>query len=183
MARDGERGLPPNLYLVGMMASGKTTLGRMLAAALGRPFLDLDELIEEEAGRTIAEIFEQEGEEGFRRRETRSLGRVSGERGLVVSLGGGAILREENRRMLRASGYSIYLKVRPETALARLSEHPVRPLLRGLSLEERLRLLRHLLRVREPYYREADLVIENEGPPEETLERLLRTLRRKGWVG
>ena len=182
MVRDAELRLPPNLYLVGMMASGKTTLGRMLAAALGRPFLDLDELIEEEAGMTIAEIFEREGEEGFRARETRALLQVSRERGLVVSLGGGAVLREENRRAIRATGYSIYLKVRPETALARLPEHPIRPLLSGLEWEERLALLRRLLAIREPYYREADLVIENEGPPEATLERLLHELRQRGWA-
>lgn len=182
MAGDVERRLPPNLYLVGMMASGKTTLGRMLAASLDRPFLDLDELIEEEAGMTIAEIFEQEGEEGFRARETRALLTVSGERGLVVSLGGGAVLRAENRRALKATGYSIYLKVRPETALVRLPEHPIRPLLMGLEWEERLALLRRLLAIREPYYLEADLVIENEGPPEATLERLLQELRRRGWV-
>ena len=177
-----ERRLPPNLYLLGLMASGKTTLGRMLAAALGRPFLDLDELIEEEAGRTIAEIFEEEGEEGFRERETQCLLRVSCERGLVVSLGGGAVLREENRRAIKATGYSIYLKIRPETALARLPEHPIRPLLMGLEWEERLQLLRRLLTVREPYYLKADLVVENEGPPEATLERLLEELRRRGWA-
>jgi len=172
-----ERGAVANLYLIGMMGSGKTTLGRLLAGELGRPFADTDELIEQSTGRSIPEIFRERGEAGFRELETACLFEVSRAKGLVVSLGGGAVLREENRRLIRATGRSIYLKVRPETILARLPEHPDRPLIAGMDLEERLQTLRELLRLREPYYLQADLVVENDGPPWEALGVIMRALK------
>jgi shikimate kinase len=170
-----------NLYLIGMMGSGKTTLGRLLAQALECPFLDTDEMVELREGRTIEEIFREEGEAYFRELETMCLLEVSRGQGAVIALGGGAILREENRRLIRTTGRSIYLKVKPETILARLPEHPARPLVTAVEAHERLALLRRLLAVREPYYLQADLVVENEGPPEATLSVILRELRRWDW--
>jgi len=172
-----------NIYLVGMMGSGKTTLGRLLAQELKRPFADLDELIELQTGRSIAQIFREEGEAGFRELETASLLEISRVRGWVVALGGGAVLRETNRRIIQTTGYSIYLKACPETVLVRLPEHPIRPLLWGMDLEERLETLRKLLAAREPYYRQADLVVPNDGSPQEALEAILRGLKRLGLTG
>ncbi len=166
-----------NIYLIGMMGSGKSTLGRLLAEELKRPFVDTDEWIELRAGSSIAEIFRERGEAHFRDLETASLLEVSQGRGWVVALGGGAVLRAENRRIIRATGYSIYLKIRPETGLARLPSHPERPLLQVADLKERLRLLRQLLLSREPYYLEADFIVENDGPPDEALEKILQALR------
>lgn len=177
-----ERSRAVNLYLVGMMGAGKSTLGRALARALARPFVDTDEQIERETGRTIEEIFRERGEAGFRDLETACLVDISRGRGLVIALGGGAVLRAENRRLIRATGRSIYLRARPETIVARLPEHPARPILLGAELEERLALLRRLLALREPYYLQSDLVIDNEGPLEETLKTILRELRRRGWT-
>jgi shikimate kinase len=171
-----------NLYIVGMMGAGKSTLGRALAQELDRPFVDTDEQIERETGQTIEEIFRERGEAGFRDVETACLLDVSRGQGLVIALGGGGVLREENRRVIRATGRSIYLRARPETIVARLPEHPVRPILLGAELEERLELLRRLLALREPYYRQSDLVVDNEGPLEETLGTILRELRRRGWT-
>lgn len=169
-----------NIYLVGMMGSGKTTLGRLLAEELERPFVDLDEMIELQTGRSIAEIFREEGEAGFRELETASLLEISRVRGGVVALGGGAVLREINRRIIQTTGYSIYLKVRPETVLARLPEHPVRPLLLGMDLQEKLEALRRLLAAREPYYHQADLIVPNDGSPQQALEAILRGLKQSG---
>jgi shikimate kinase len=171
-----------NLYLVGMMGAGKSTLGRALAQALERPFVDTDEQIERETGRTIEELFRERGEAGFRDLETACLLEVSRGRGLVVALGGGAVLREENRMMIRTTGRSIYLRARPETIVARLPEHPARPILLGAELEERLVILKRLLALREPYYLQSNLVVDNEGPLEETLGTILRELRRRGWA-
>lgn len=169
-----------NIYLTGMMGSGKTTLGKLLAGELKRPFADADERIEVHANCSIAEIFRARGETHFRDLETATLLEFSRERGWIVSLGGGAVVREVNRRAIQAGGYSIYLKVRPEIALARLPEHPARPLLEGMSLQEQLYALERLLAARELYYLKADLVIENDGAPEGALEKILRELQRAG---
>lgn len=168
-----------NVYLLGMMGSGKTTLGKMLAARLRRPFLDTDELVEARAGSSIPELFTEEGEARFRTLETECLLELGREQGLVVALGGGTVTREPNRHVIQA-GYSIYLSARAETLMARLAEHPERPLLAGMDALEKLQALRRLLALREPYYLQADLVVENEGPPWEALERIVQALAREG---
>ncbi|OGF53059.1 MAG: hypothetical protein A2Z21_00225 [Candidatus Fraserbacteria bacterium RBG_16_55_9] len=166
-----------NIYLTGMMGSGKTTLGRLLSQKLGCPFADTDELIEARTNCSIAQLFREQGEAHFRDLETATLLELNQKRGWVVSLGGGAVLREVNRHAIQAAGYSIYLKVSPETILARLPEHPGRPLLLGTDLPERLHLIEKLLAAREPYYLQADSVIENGGSPDETIGKILKELR------
>src|SRR5690606_7318122 len=96
--------------LVGMMGVGKTTIGRQLAAALGREFIDLDHAIEARCGVRIATIFDIEGEAGFRRRETATLDEYTRRPGLVLATGGGAVLSGENRRMLDERGCVVYLR-------------------------------------------------------------------------
>jgi len=169
-----------NICLIGMMGSGKTTLGRLLAEELKRPFADTDELLEARTGCSISQIFRQHGEAHFRDLETSILLELSRERGWVLSLGGGTVLREINRHAIQADSFCIYLKTKPETILARLPEHPIRPLLEGMNLQERLQALERLLLAREPYYLQADCVVENDGAPEVALEKILQELRQAG---
>jgi shikimate kinase len=113
------------------MGAGKSTAGRLLARVLGRDFLDLDEQIVARAGRSISQIFEDEGEGGFRQREHDALRQVAQRENIVVALGGGAVLRDDNWELIQQSGISIYLKVRPELLVQRIEGEPERPLLVG----------------------------------------------------
>src|SRR5437773_2639715 len=104
------------IFLVGFMATGKTTVGRILAARLGWRLVDLDEMITREAGQSVPRIFETEGEAGFRAREARALGAVSRERQVVVAPGGGAACREDNLRTMLDAGRVVALAITPEEA-------------------------------------------------------------------
>jgi shikimate kinase len=121
------------VFLVGFMGAGKSTVGRMLADRLGKSFVDLDDRIEERAGATISEIFEAQGEEGFRVLESEAVASVAEEDDAVVACGGGAVLSDENRRVMRDLGCVVYLAVTPEIALARVGGAESRPLLAGRS--------------------------------------------------
>ena len=149
-----------NIYLIGLMGAGKTTVGRQLAKSLGRQFLDSDHEIEARTGVRIPTIFEIEGEAGFRQRETLVLADIAKEQNLVVATGGGAVLAPANRRCLAASGTVIYLFARPEVLYARTRHDRSRPLLR---VADPLAKLKELFAERDPLYREiADLVIEGK---------------------
>jgi len=150
------------LWLLGMMGAGKSAVGRALAAELGLPFLDLDREVEAAAGCSIAELFASKGEAAFRRRERAALEALAGRRA-VVALGGGAPAQPGVPARLAASGTRVYLRARPETLLARIGEAADRPLLAGLGPAERLAELRRLLALREPAYREAELVLDTDG--------------------
>jgi shikimate kinase len=146
--------LPPRVYLVGPRGSGKTTVGRLLAGRLGWSFLDMDERIEAAAGRSVAQLFFDEGEAGFRDREAAVLRELAARPGLVIATGGGVVLRPDNRDTLRATGHCVWLAAHPATLFARIQGDPAtagrRPPLTGLSgLEE----IEHVLAVREPLYR------------------------------
>ncbi|PQJ35978.1 shikimate kinase [Salinibacter sp. 10B] len=118
------------LYLNGFMASGKSTVGPRVAARLGMTFLDLDRLITAHAGRSIPDIFAEDGEEHFRHLERTALRQTAETDELVVALGGGALIDEENRAFAKAHGRVVYLKVDPETVLERVAdEADQRPLL------------------------------------------------------
>jgi len=154
-----------HLYLTGYRGSGKTSLGKWLGARLSRPVIDLDDRIEEAAGCSIREIFEQEGETGFRDRETDALRHLSGEPESVVSLGGGAILRDENRKFIAATGYCIWLQVDADTVLRRLAQDNStaarRPALTTLPPREEIEAL---LAARKKFYvLAADVAIEVVG--------------------
>ncbi|MEY2633744.1 MAG: hypothetical protein RIR00_2398 [Pseudomonadota bacterium] len=147
-----------NIYLIGLMGAGKTTVGRQLARRLGRPFLDSDHEIEARTGVRIPTIFEIEGEEGFRRREIQVIDELSQESGLVVATGGGVVLRPENRQRLGESGWVVYLNVPPLLLYERTRHDRNRPL---LQVENPLERLENLHTQRDPFYREiADLVVE-----------------------
>jgi shikimate kinase len=159
-----------------MMGAGKSSVGRALAARLGVAFVDADRAIEEEAGRTLPEIFAAEGEAGFRRRERAAIERLGG-RAAVVALGGGAMAQPGVPERLAGSGPVVWLRARPETLLERLGEAAERPLLAELAPGERAARLRALLAEREPAYARAALVVDTDGQGvEDTAEAVLRAL-------
>ena len=152
-----------SLYLVGMMGSGKTSTGRPLAEQLGYGFVDADAVIEQAAGCSIPEIFERDGEAGFRDLESQVLNAISQRHSLVVATGGGVVTQPENWGLLH-SGIVIWLDVIPEQLIQRLrADSTVRPL---LQTEDPEAALNALLNQRRPLYAEADLtvVIDNETP-------------------
>lgn len=133
--------LQMNIFLVGLRASGKTTLGRRLAKRLGMRFVDTDEQVASQAGRDIAGIVATDGWEAFRRLESEILKRVCAERGQVVATGGGIVLAPENQRLIRESGTTFYLMAEIATLLRRLNADPAtaqRPPLSGLPLDQEL---------------------------------------------
>ncbi|RMD69607.1 MAG: shikimate kinase AroK [Gammaproteobacteria bacterium] len=147
-----------NLFLVGLMGAGKTTVGRRLAKALGRPFFDSDRVIEERTGVSIPLIFELEGEEGFRRREKAVIDELTQKRGIVLATGGGAVLDEDNRRRLAERGKVIYLYAPVPVLLRRTERDRNRPL---LQTSDRRARLKALFEMRDPLYREiADVIVE-----------------------
>ena len=149
-----------HIFLTGFMAAGKTKVGGILASRLHLNFLDTDTLVEEAAGKPISRIFEEDGEEAFRRLEHEVIRRALEMPPSVISLGGGAVTREENRAILRGSGISVYLSASPETIFERVSRKTHRPLLAGLNEQQRMDRVRTILAEREPYYRQADITVE-----------------------
>jgi len=138
------------------MGAGKSTLGRHLAQLLGRPFYDSDRVIEEKTGADIPWIFDMEGEEGFRRRESEAIDELTALPGIVLATGGGSILHEDNRRHLRQRGFVVYLWTPVEVQMARTRHDRNRPLLRTENPQARLR---ELLEGRDPLYRETAHVV------------------------
>lgn len=130
-----------NIYLIGLMGAGKTTIGRQLAKSLKLPFYDSDKAIEESTGVDIPTIFEFEGEEGFRDREQKVIQELTEMRGIVLATGGGAILREENRSFLSATGFVVYLQCSIDRILERTRRDSQRPLLQTENPRERLEQL------------------------------------------
>lgn len=149
-----------SIFLVGMMGAGKTTVGKALAARLRLRFVDTDRVLVERTGVPVATIFEIEGEEGFRRRESAVLQELAAEERSVIATGGGAVLREENRRTMRAAGTVVYLRARVEHLWERLRQDTSRPLLATADPRARLETL---LAEREPLYRECAHLIVDTG--------------------
>lgn len=146
-----------NIYLVGMMGAGKTTIGKQLARALARSFIDLDRELERRTGVRIPVIFDIEGEPGFRAREARLLGELAAGRDLVVATGGGVVLDPANRACLVRSGLVVYLSVAPDVLYERTCRDKNRPLLQVADPRARIE---ELHRDRDPLYREvADIVV------------------------
>jgi shikimate kinase len=156
-----------NVILIGFMGTGKTSIGRRVAQSLGFDFVDTDEQIIESVGKPIAEIFAEQGEEGFRDLESAVLRSALGGKNQVISTGGGAVLREENRQALAKSGYVIWLNASAEAILNRVSRNQERPL---LQTADPLGTIREMLKQREKLYLEtADFTIDTDGlSPDET---------------
>lgn len=149
-----------NIFIVGPMGAGKSTVGRQLAEALAFEFKDSDQEIQRRTGVDIPTIFEYEGEEGFRNRERQVINELSEESGIVLATGGGAVLRPDNRQDLTSRGVVIYLHCSPEQQYSRTSRDRNRPLLHTEDPQARLR---ELMDERDPLYRQvADLVVSTE---------------------
>jgi shikimate kinase len=148
-----------NLILVGMMGSGKTTIGRALAKHLGKTFVDSDEEIQRRTGVTIPHIFDVEGEAGFRQRETAAIRELVGRDDMVLATGGGAILAEQNREMLSRNGIVVYLKTNVHDLWQRTRHDRNRPLLQ--TGDPRAKLA-ELFEQRDPLYRQAaDIFVQS----------------------
>ncbi|HXY38450.1 MAG TPA: shikimate kinase [Vicinamibacteria bacterium] len=159
------------VVLVGFMGCGKSTVGRLVARRLGWAFEDMDRRIEQHAGRPVAAIFAEEGEQAFRaleREEARALQRESR---CVVAAGGGAFTRDDTRALLQDGAVTVWLRVGLETALARLPQDGSRPLAGSRDI------MRALLAEREPSYSRADVTVDGGAPPEEVAERVLALVR------
>lgn len=166
-----------NVVITGFMGTGKTTVGRLLAPKLGFVFVDTDDLIVAEAGKDIPQIFTQETEAGFRRRERGVIRQLRGARGLVIATGGGAIMAKENLSRLRALGPVLCLRASERALYRRLKGNRERPLLRAA---EPLKKIRELLQARDPYYRKADKIFDTTGKsPQKVTSQILRYLGGK----
>ena len=171
--------LAPNVFLIGLMGAGKSTVGRLLARRLGKTFIDTDHEIEKRNGVTIPLIFEIEGEDGFRKREQEVLADLAQEPDVVLSTGGGIVLRPENREVLRNQGFVVYLSARPELLAERTRHDKSRPL---LNVADPLARLRELHAIRDPLYREvAHAIVETgRGAPQQVVQAIVNALTEAG---
>lgn len=149
-----------NVYLVGMMAAGKSTIGQLVATRLALAFYDTDQVIEERAGADISWIFDREGEDGFRDREEHVVDELTSAERVLLATGGGAVLRERNRCRLRARGTVVYLHSSPGVIAERVRGDRRRPLLDVADVRGRIG---ELCREREPLYREAAHIVVDVG--------------------
>ena len=161
----------PTIILIGFMGAGKTSVGQLVARALGREFVDTDLLVQRQARMDINEIFQHEGEEGFRRREAAAVDRAIAIPGRVIAVGGGAVL-------LKQAGLLVYLRATPETLAGRLVGATDRPL---LGTGDRVGRIRDLLVARGPIYETAgDLLVDTDRQsPEQSAGEVLEWYRRR----
>jgi len=156
-----------NIFLIGFMGCGKSTIAKRLSEKLGVAQIEMDELIVQEQGMPITEIFEKYGEEHFRDIETDLVRRLQEWDGVVVSCGGGAVLREENRKMMKESGAIVWLTAKPETILERVKNSTNRPVLNGhMNVEYIAELME---KRRACYEAAADFVVETDEKEREAI--------------
>jgi len=165
-----------NIFLIGPMGSGKTSLGRRIAPRFDLEFIDLDEELERRCGVEVAVIFDIEGEEGFRARERDLLAEIAAGRGRLVATGGGSVLDALNRSAIRDHGIAVWLRTTVEQQLARLERDKRRPLLAAPDRDQRLR---RMAAERDPIYAElADVVFTSKNRPlTQMADALERTIR------
>lgn len=168
-----------NVFLIGPMGAGKSTIGRLLAKELKYPFKDSDREIEARTGADIPWIFDVEGEEGFREREEAMIAELVQENGIILATGGGVVMREANRKALSANGLVVYLRTSVDQQLQRTSKDRQRPLLLNADPEK---VLRDLMARRDPLYSEiADVTIDtDQRGPKVVVNTILSRLQDAG---
>lgn len=160
------------------MGCGKTTVGRELAALTGRPFADMDAVIEQQAGMAVSDIFRRFGEADFRRREREACAALASRQGVVIASGGGALTFPENTAALSSTGTIVLLEISPQTVLRRLEGDDTRPL---LARPDRAAALQELFDARLPLYRRAAaLRVDGEAPPHSVARAVLSALQAAG---
>lgn len=166
-----------HIALVGFMGCGKSTIGPLLAQALGRGFLDTDRAVEEMVGASIPEIFAREGEEAFRQYETRALQLALARSPRVIATGGGLVVRPENRTLLQKKSTTVWLRVPMDTLLDRLTKEGDRPLLRD---DPGFKRTRALYAARESLYKQASIRIDASVSPTRVVRAIMTELQRGG---
>ena len=162
-----------NISLCGMMGSGKSVIGKMLANKLDYNFIDADKMIEIDAGKTINKIFEEDGEEYFRDLEEKITINILEHKETIISLGGGAIINKKIRSSIKKNSYNIYLNVDVDILTMRLQNSKTRPLIYKKNLKKELI---NLIAIREKFYRKADLIVKNEKNIIETTENIIKKI-------
>ena len=176
VAGESALAVPRTIALVGLMGAGKSCIGRLLAAALGLPFVDADKEIEAAAGCSVEDIFAAHGEAAFRDGERRVIARLLTQPKLVLATGGGAFMDPETRQLIHAQSTSVWLRADVDLLLRRTARRNNRPLLKRGDPRE---ILGRLIEERYPVYAEADVAVDSvDGPPEMTLARVIEGLRR-----
>jgi shikimate kinase len=169
-----ERKKPKNIFLVGFMGAGKSTVGRILARKLGWRYCDADKVIETKCGKTVSEIFSSDGELRFRDLESETIESLAGKERQVVATGGGAVMRGENMRAMKRGGVTVYLKAPMGVIWERIRHSKARPL---LDVDNPFEAASGLLQKRIPYYEAADITVDTEGlTPEEAASEITKRL-------
>jgi shikimate kinase len=169
----------PNLTFVGPMGAGKTSIGRRVAERLQLRFVDVDQWIEEQLGVAVRTVFELEGEAGFRRREREALQLLCAGEGQLIATGGGAVLDPQNRELLAATGYVVWLRVSVEQQLERLARDRSRPLLAAVDRRQRLQAMAGQ---RDPLYASlADWIFESDSRKVSAAADRLASALRQRW--
>ncbi|HSG30948.1 MAG TPA: shikimate kinase [Thermodesulfobacteriota bacterium] len=163
-----------NIYLIGFMGAGKTTVGRILSSNIGAVLVDMDLEIEKQQGVAISQIFEEQGEPYFRAIETEMLRDISQRSGQVVSTGGGIVIKDENWDIMKESGVTVYLKASIETLFNRVKHKTTRPL---LNVDDPYTKAKELFESRRELYEKSDIILDREGlEPEEVAEAIVKEI-------